>query len=225
LRAFMAAILVLGVWITSIDGSTSINARNRKTIFLDSLNKPGINMKSAIYVLGGSQKSLERRFKKAASLYRTGAFGTIFTLGRLGKTEYSHALSRNLTNDEWTIQTLEAMGVKVEHIEVVPVFESIWGTYSEAAVMSDLVRERGYNRLVLITSPYHGERAWNTFYSFLESRNIRMEIYLADDSTGEKGLLIEFIKLLVYKKILIPLSHLPKFSLLQRSAIILTSLA
>jgi hypothetical protein len=61
----------------------------------------------AMYVLGGTQRSLELKFDTASILYHNGISKKILILSRLGKTEYSRLLKRNLTNDEWDFLKLE----------------------------------------------------------------------------------------------------------------------
>ena len=67
-----------------------------------------------IYVLGGSQRSLEFKYKKASELYHKGICKRIWILSRPGITEYSVSLGRNLTNEEWSILKLTEFGVPTE---------------------------------------------------------------------------------------------------------------
>ncbi len=85
-----------------------------------------------LYVLGGSQTSLEHRYKTAADLFHKGICKNIWILSRPGKTEYSPSLGRNLTNDEWSILKLNEFGVPKEFILPIKVKDRFFGTFSEA---------------------------------------------------------------------------------------------
>jgi len=56
--------------------------------------------------LGGSQRSLELKYKTASELFHKGICKRIWILSRPGKTEYSKSLRRNLTNDECSLLLL-----------------------------------------------------------------------------------------------------------------------
>jgi uncharacterized SAM-binding protein YcdF (DUF218 family) len=160
-----------------------------------------------IYVLGGSQQSLESRFKKASALYRKGAAGKVLIMSRRGTTEYSPRLGRNWTNDEWAIDRLVGLGVKNTDIEIVSIAENFGGTYHEAKAISDLTLKRGYRYLLLVSSRYHTRRVWDSFSKMLQGRNVSLYVYPSDDPSGFKELVIEYIKLLTYDNLLLPLSR------------------
>ena len=122
--------------------------------------KKEIKIKPLIYVLGGNQDSLVNRFRKAASLYHKGFSKKILILSRPGITEFSPELGRNLTNNEWAIKELEKLNVRKEDVEPVSVQNNGFGTLSEARNLSDVVRKRGCNRLILVTSDYHTRRVF-----------------------------------------------------------------
>lgn len=67
-------------------------------ISIDRLSPPKII--DAIYILGGSQRSLEYKFETAADLYNSGVRKKVLILHHPGITEYSPSLRRNLTNDD-----------------------------------------------------------------------------------------------------------------------------
>lgn len=157
-----------------------------------------------IYVLGGGQNSLIRRFRKASSLYRQGRCNKILILSRPGITEYSPDLGRNLTNDEWSIRELERLRVNKGDIEAVPVPPGIFGTLSEAIRIPDIVREKGYRRLVLVTSLYHTRRVFDAFLPYASKNSLVLYIYGADGITGLGGLLSEYVKLFLYDNIILP---------------------
>ncbi|MEA3435258.1 MAG: YdcF family protein [Thermodesulfobacteriota bacterium] len=169
----------------------------------------------AIYVLGGSQTSLELKYKTASELYHKGICKRIWILSRSGITEYSASMGRNLTNNEWSILKLTEFGVPAECIEPIKINEGFFGTFTEAKGISSLIKKQGYKSLLLIASPEHLYRAEISFDNFLKDQNIsiyacpvKSGFYL----TGVKGssgrvllrdLLLEFIKLKVYQYFLV----------------------
>jgi len=50
-------------------------------------------------------------------------------------------------------------------------------TFDEATVVRDLVKERGFRSLILITSPTHTRRAWLTYRKLFEKDNIRILVF------------------------------------------------
>jgi uncharacterized SAM-binding protein YcdF (DUF218 family) len=161
-----------------------------------------------IYVLGGNQKSLVPRFEKASGLYHQGVAGKIHILSRPGITEFSPELGRNLTNDEWAVREMEILKVKRGDIVPVLVDPIYFGTFSEAKSLSDMVRKKGYKRLILVSSMRHTRRAYNTFNSFLSNTPIELYIYGAGEISGIQDLLSEYIKLIFYDHILLPSNRL-----------------
>jgi len=161
-----------------------------------------------IYVLGGNQKSLVPRFEKASGLYHQGVAGKIHILSRPGITEFSPELGRNLTNDEWAAREMEIL--KVKRGDIVPVFVDplYFGTLSEAKRLSDMVRKKGYKRLILVSSMHHTRRAYNTFNSFISNSPIELYIYGAGDISGIQDLLSEYTKIIFYDHILLPSNRL-----------------
>ena len=89
------------IWLNSENSSTF--RTDIKHLILNELiyvNPPPSRAKlDAIYILGGSQRSLEFKYKTAAQLFHKGMCKRIWILSRPGKTEYSTALVRNLTNN------------------------------------------------------------------------------------------------------------------------------
>ena len=159
--------------------------------------------KNAIYVLGGNQNSLKHRFKTAVSLYHQGAVKKIFILSRHGITEYDPLLKRNLTNNEWAINKLIELGVKKEDIEAVQIEEGFFGTLSEAKSIPQIVKERGYRNLILVSSSYHTMRVWVSFSKFAEDKQVNLFVYGAEGHTNLIGLLFEYFKLIIYKEFLL----------------------
>ncbi len=171
--------------------------------FDDAIYKSTSRSETAIYVLGGSQDSLENKFKTASDLYHQGMAGKILILSRRGITHYSPLLKRNFTNDEWAVRRLVSHGVKEGDIELISIKEDFWGTFNEAKHISDVAIRRGYKNLILITSSYHTMRVWKSFSRFLQKHDIKLYIYMSDDPVGLRHLLPEYFKLLIYDNILL----------------------
>jgi hypothetical protein len=156
-----------------------------------------------IYVLGSAQERLTFHFRTAADLYKQGIGNRIFILSRPGITEYSPKLSRNLTNDEWSVRELAALGVPAGDVEAVPVPSGFFGTFREGGRISRLARERGNKRLVLVCSPHHAKRVHLTFSHFAKGT---MEVYVqgSGDPAGLAALVAEYGKYVWYRRVLIP---------------------
>jgi DUF218 domain len=169
----------------------------------ESISEKGLKIKSLIYVLGGNQDSLVKRFRKAASLYHKGFSKKILILSRHGITEFSPELGRNLTNNEWAIKELEKLNVKKEDIEPVPVQKKRFGTLSEAKDLSGIVRKKGCNRLILVTSDYHTRRVLNAFLKYDSDNSFELYIYGSEDEKNILYLFSEYIKLFIYDHIAI----------------------
>lgn len=163
----------------------------------------GMRVKRAIYVLGGDQESLEERFAIAANLYKSGLAIKILVLSRPGITAYDAELDRNLTNDEWSLRQLTAFGVAPDGMEAIFVEEGFFGTLAEARKVSKAVSEKDYDSLILVTSPYHTERAWRAFSGVTGSNKPELYVYSSKDWGTLAGLVIEYAKLLTYEILLI----------------------
>ena len=159
--------------------------------------------KKVIYVLGGDQNSLEYRFKMAAGLYQHHAASKIMTLSVPGITEYDSSLGRNLTNDEWEIRELAGLGVSTSNIEILSINHGFFGTLNEARYVSQVVLDKGYRTLILVTSPYHTKRAYESFSKYLVNKGIDIYVYASDDDTNLIGLLSEYFKLILYNNLLL----------------------
>jgi len=158
----------------------------------------------AIYVLGGSQDSLESRFKAAANLYHDSVAPRIMILSRPGITQYSHRLGRNMTNDEWSLLKFEQLGIPKEAVEAITIKEKFFGTLREAKAISRLIKIRGYESVVLISSPCHTRRVKISFKKFLTDKKIRFFVQASDGKLSAMGLISEVIKLKIYENILLP---------------------
>lgn len=154
---------------------------------------------TVIYVMGGSEYSLKKKFITVSGLYKQNLAGKILVLSVPGITRYEYELGRNLTHDEWAIKNLAALGVNKMDIEPISVENGRFGTLSEAATVSGIILERGYSNLILVTSGFHTQRVWLSFSAFLKNEDINVYIYGADENTNLSGLLAEYLKLLIYE--------------------------
>jgi len=160
---------------------------------------PQLRSSTAIYVLGGAPNSLKRKFKIAADLYHQGYAAKIFILSKSGITEYSPFLQRNLTNNEWAIGELTRLGVPNEDIEPLELVKGFFGTCYEARTVAPVVSNRDYKNLILVTGPSHTMRTWLCFSKFVKGLHLNLYIYMSNEPTGWRGLLVEYLKLVIYK--------------------------
>lgn len=160
------------------------------------------------YVPGGTQDSLSYKWKTVGRLYAEGTVGKILILHRPGITEYSPALGRNLTNDEWATGKLKEEGVGAETLEFVPVPAASFGTFAEARVISDLARSRRVKRLVLVSSAHHTKRVWLSFSRFNADIAFETYAYGSDERAGIFELLMETMKLGLYRYFVFPIDRL-----------------
>lgn len=155
-----------------------------------------------IYVLGGAQENLKSRIRLASLIYNRGLAGHVAFLSVPEITEYSPDLGRNYTQDEWFIQEMKKAGVKVPDLEIVAMPMGFFGTLSEARGIADLVKKEGYMHLILVTSAYHTRRARFTFSPYLEGK-VELSVYGSGEKVPLRHLAVEWIKLLVYRYILV----------------------
>jgi uncharacterized SAM-binding protein YcdF (DUF218 family) len=156
----------------------------------------------AIYILGGSQTSLEAKYKTASQLYHKGICKRIWILSRPGKTEYSVSLGRNLTNNEWSVLKFAEFGVPAECIEPIEIKEGFFGTFTEARGISSLMKKQGHKSLLLISSPYHTHRLKISFDKFLQNHHVALYVQESDGHALLRELFVEFIKFKVYQYLL-----------------------
>jgi hypothetical protein len=166
--------------------------------------KETISSDAVLYVLGGSQKSLEEKFKAVAGLCSKGSCNRILLFCEPGLMQYDSSLGRNPTTDEWAIKQLTEMGVKREILEPLSFKKGTFGTLTEAKGLADVAAQRNYKHIILVTSQYHTKRTWITFSRMFENHNIALSIYAANDTDKLRSLLYEYLKLLLYKDIVLP---------------------
>lgn len=156
----------------------------------------------AAYVLGGSPSSLYYKFVKAADLFHKGRIKHILILDQPGITAYEPGIGRNLTNNEWAIKTLSDLGIAEEKIEIFHMEEGFFGTYTEAKHISALIKKRRYKNTLLISVPCHTQRVRESFMHFFKNNETVFLIGSAE-TYPVKQLLIEYIKLLIYRHVLL----------------------
>lgn len=125
----------------------------------------------AIVVLAGSAEHEERN-REAARLYRAGAAPRIVLTNDGMKGGWDNELGRNPYFVEKARWLLVANGVPASAIEEIP--EPIRdrgeiGTEVEAKKVLAYCRDRGYERLLIVTSPYHTRRALITYLSITDA--------------------------------------------------------
>jgi len=199
------AFIFFAVWLNS-GNSTTFRANikhllKNELISLDSISS-ATNV-DAIYIMGGSQSSLEFKFKAAAELYHKGISKKIMILSRPGITEYSSLLGRNLTNDEWAIWKLEELGIPKNSVEPISMPKGVFGTLTEAKGISRLIKKKGYKSVILISSPHHTHRVRISFRNFLKDYNVSLYVKGSDKRGSLTELIIEFTKLKIYKYFLV----------------------
>jgi len=163
----------------------------------------------AAYVFGGTQESLSYKWKTVGRLYAEGTVRKILILHRPGITEYSPVLGRNLTNDEWATGKLKEEGVPVEAVEIVSVPLDTFETFAEARGISALARSRRAKRLVLVSSMHHTKRVWISFSHFNMDNAFESYTYGSEERAGIFELLMENLKLWLYRYIVFPLDRNP----------------
>jgi hypothetical protein len=160
-----------------------------------------------VYILGGTQESLEYKCKTVGQLYAEGV-RHVLTLHRPGITEFSPALGRNFTNDEWLTGKLKEAGVAVENVEFVPVPFATFDTFAEARVVSTIARSRKVKQLVLVSSTHHTKRVWLSFSHFNADNAFESYTYGSEERAGTFELLMENMKLRFYMYFVFPIDRL-----------------
>jgi len=159
------------------------------------------------YILGGTQDSLIYKWGTVGRLYAEGTIRKILILHRPGIAEYSPALGRNLTNDEWATGKLKEEGVAVENVEFIPVHPAPFDTFAEAREISALVRSRRIKRLILVSSTYHTKRVWLSISHFNADNAFEPYIYGSEERAGILELLRENLALRIYRYFVLPIDH------------------
>lgn len=167
---------------------------------LVSVNSPAPGEKvDVMYLLGGNQTSMKFKSKTAAEFFHKGICNKILVMSLSGITEYSPALGRNWTKNEYSTMTLKKFGIPEEDIEIIKLDEGFFGTYSEARGISSLIGEKQYKSILLIAQPYHTQRTKISFNKFLSGKNISLYIQGSGEHMLLRHLIVEYIKLKIYQ--------------------------
>ncbi len=163
----------------------------------------GEDSKAAIYILGGSRESLERKFSVASRLYHDRIGEKILLLREPGILDYSLGLKRNRSYDEWVIEELTRLGVRTQDIETKNISREFFGTLSEAKNIPGIVAGQGYPRLALVTASLHARRTWVSFRRHAEMQNLMLCMYYSDEEWDLRECVQEMVKLIAYKLFLV----------------------
>jgi hypothetical protein len=156
----------------------------------------------AVYILGGPPHSTYKHVLTAADIYKRGATNHILIFSSFEKMDYDTLFQRNLTRNEWVIKLLVRKGVKLADIDTVPVKKILFGTMSEARAVTQYVQKKNYSSIIILSSPCHGRRLTIAFNHFLKSTGINGYVEASDDLFFMRELILEFIKVHVYRLIL-----------------------
>ncbi len=162
-----------------------------------------------IYIMGGSEKSLRPRLKKAAQLFHAGIAAKIWIYIPPGITAFDQNLGRNLTNEEWAQRQFTLLNIAKKNIVFIDFKEEFWGTLRESRKVLKQASQQGYDHINVVTSAYHTRRVWLTFSDFAKEHNISFTIYAAKDAVCLRYLLQEYSKLLAYQYFILPLYASP----------------
>lgn len=165
----------------------------------------GRSPQSVIYVLGGTRDSLVLKFRTAIGLCGSETANKIMLLSTPGITEFDEVLGRNLTNDEWALKELYGLDKADREIELIRVQEYFFGTLSEAVAVKAAVSSIGIRCLTLVCSAYHSRRVQVTFSNIFQGTETNIRIKTVDEEIGLIELLTEFVKLIAYESIVLPL--------------------
>jgi len=161
-----------------------------------------------VYVFGGTQESMNYKWRIVGQLYAEGTARKILLLDRPGNTEYSPVLGRNLTNNEWSTGKLKEEGVAVENVEFISVAPAFFDTFAEAREISALVRSHRIKRLILVSSMHHTKRAWLSISHFNADNVFESYIHGSEEKAGIIELLRENLTLRIYRYFILPIDRL-----------------
>lgn len=201
---FFIILCVSSIWLNSHGAGfirSDIKQLLRQRLYNINPLPPGKKV-DVIYILGGSQKSLEYKFKTVGEIFDQRISKRLWVLDHQGKTEFNPTLKRNLTNNEWALMKLIDFGVSKEYIEFIKVDEGFFGTLSEARDISKLLETKGIKSIMLIAQPYHTQRVWLCFSHFLKDKNVSLYVQDSNQKVFLRHLLVEYIKLKIYHIIL-----------------------
>lgn len=128
----------------------------------------------AIFVLSGSTGFGERT-ATAAKVFHSGVARKIIVANAGEQTGWQPETNHNPFSWEWDRASLQTDGVPDNAIEVLlaPIVKS---THDEAVLLAKIARERGWQRVLIVTSPFHTRRALWTAERAVTHENLKVEI-------------------------------------------------
>ncbi len=135
----------------------------------------------AIFVLGGSSVYKERT-QKAAELFNSGVSEKIFLTDDGGHGGWSRAEKRNPPFAELAKNELIKQGVPAEKIEILQ--PPVSGTIDEARALTDLVKSKNFDSVLLVTSAYHTRRAFWICDKILRENGAEISLGIAAPETS-----------------------------------------
>jgi uncharacterized SAM-binding protein YcdF (DUF218 family) len=167
--------------------------------YLTTIDSLPHNTVDALYVLGGSTKSTYKHLVAAANLYNKKKTRSILLFSKepIGESPVVH--HRNLTTNEWEILQLKNRGIPDSDICLILVHKGFFGTLSEAKDLSRYFKNNRYQSVILISSPCHSRRVAMIFKHYLKSSRMDVFVQGSDDPFYLSELVIETLKIQVYK--------------------------
>jgi len=135
----------------------------------------------AILVLAGAHTYIERT-EKAAELFREGTASRIFLTDDGGQAGWSQTEQRNPPFVELARNSLIALGVAPENIEILE--PPVSGTIDEARILSEKVKSSRLKSVLIVTSAYHTRRAFSTFQRIFAENNHLTGLGIASPPPG-----------------------------------------
>ena len=96
-------------------------------------------------------------------------------------------------------------GVNSNNIEFVSIDSGIFGTLTEAKGIANIAADRGTDLISIVSSPHHTRRAWLAFSAFLNKKEVTLHTYASNYQVGLRALLVEYLKLIFYRIIIVPI--------------------
>jgi uncharacterized SAM-binding protein YcdF (DUF218 family) len=149
------------------------------------------------------------RVRGGADLYKGGLAKTIFVprMEQMAGLEEIKKLGISIPeNRDLVITILQGLGVPADAIETSA--QEVTSTWDEAHEVSNLVEQKGYKSVLLVTSKYHSRRAYLIFKDALKEKATIISVPSPYDSSDPetwwkrdkdaKKVIMEYQKLLVY---------------------------
>jgi uncharacterized SAM-binding protein YcdF (DUF218 family) len=120
----------------------------------------------------------------AADLYNNG-FANLIVLSKgfepAGDEELRKRVNNGFKNRKIFFQwAIEGMGVPKESFKLIG--DGVTSTYDEAKITKQFLETNGYKSILLVTSKWHSKRAYLTFQSVLNKKEIRIKIIVIPSS-------------------------------------------